>query len=913
MNVEIAKNDRKQATVKKTHFSIESYINGLSAKNKVFYILLFLLTFIVHFIVVCQLNSEKLSLDGFSVIAMAAFFSGRDWSSIVSIVPQYYGFIQALLYVPLFFITDNPDVLYVLMGTVNACLLSLIPCICFYISTKYFSLTRFNSLVISFIIGLFPNYLATTKFMWNETVMNFIPWIFILLIVKLLDGNKKALFSGLLGFLCMVSYAAHPRGIVFIIASVMLIIYVSFAYKRHLINYISFILTAVVTYMVTSFMQDYLMKNLWLVSENYGQVNNTLAQRIGRLNSLFTLEGIAGFFGMFFSELFASILSTFGLLLVFGFIFYKLIVVKIKNKKISETIEICSDEKSFGIKKYSDAIIVFLALSFLGTLAISAISFVSKSGDYYIYTRYVANIFAPIMFIAILYLIHNKSQSLTVLDKIFIALYLLFLPGSYTVHFNRPEDYYIIFSLAFDINSVLSMAIATALVFLFFSAIIKLIRGKKNIVFIMLIAVFLYSYVFCAINDILVSKTVIEVDLQPANTMIAQTSKFTGGKYYFNSKSAKDQIIMTQLQFDNINIDLQVPKLNQVSDFEKIEENSIIITPERFYFADDVKDLYRIVGYGSYYFYIYGKELHDVIENQGVYELTADTKTVFDVLITDDRTEDDTIVSDGTAGCLFYGPYETLQQGKYALKLSGKLIAADSESIARIDCTNVLNANSADEEMIEDFHISYFPPLETIVSPISISDFIDENGMINLEYEFYVDGSKPKIEYRLFTDEGTFIEIYDVSVELIETYDKASDEYSSFKSTITLDNFDLRDMTAGPAGEIFANSITSNGEDGYLFYGPYIDLEAGEYEIAIAGNASITENSAINIDIMADSGQTALLESTPINDCVEQSGDFSYTLKLNLETDSKGIEIRLFIQNLDDIKITDIQIRKVKP
>ena len=103
--------------------------------------LIYLAAFLLHFLMTQSATLFNLTPDEFCVTAVAALANGYDWSEIVSL-GGYYGYFQALFYIPVFRVTDEPYLRYRLMLVINGALMSPVPVIVYYISVKALSVKK---------------------------------------------------------------------------------------------------------------------------------------------------------------------------------------------------------------------------------------------------------------------------------------------------------------------------------------------------------------------------------------------------------------------------------------------------------------------------------------------------------------------------------------------------------------------------------------------------------------------------------------------------------------------------------------------------------------------------------------------------------------------------------------------------
>lgn len=76
--------------------------------------------------------------------------------------------------------------------------------------------------MVALLIGFMPSVLLNSKVAWGETFLLIIPWLIVLLYLKVMDKSisncKKWIYSSLLAVLQVYAYMVHTRGLVISIA-----------------------------------------------------------------------------------------------------------------------------------------------------------------------------------------------------------------------------------------------------------------------------------------------------------------------------------------------------------------------------------------------------------------------------------------------------------------------------------------------------------------------------------------------------------------------------------------------------------------------------------------------------------------------------------------------------------------------
>ncbi len=352
----------------------------------------------------------NLTPDEYSVSAIAAYASGCDWSSTVSL-SGYYGYLQGLMYTPVFFVTDDPYLRYDLMIGINSLIVSFIPVIVYYLSRSTFALKKGMSVGFSLICGLYPCYMLLTKYTWNESLCDIMPWLFLLVAFKALQSNgvKKQILSVLGAIVLVAGYAAHGRMLALMAGGVALILIAFFAMKKKIFGFIAFFSGLCVSFAADLLAKNYFQNALWLLDEGGGTPTNTIEDSLSRV---FTAGGdfFVNFLKTLIGHFFYFISSTWGfgaicIVMIIGAVF---MYFRRRIKPASDSDAYISD---------NDAMLAVFAL--ISTAAVFAISVLFKCTsdhlearcDTLIYGRYI-EVFAPIALYAAFILIHRGKFSI---------------------------------------------------------------------------------------------------------------------------------------------------------------------------------------------------------------------------------------------------------------------------------------------------------------------------------------------------------------------------------------------------------------------------------------------------------------------------------------------------------------------
>lgn len=276
-------------------------------------ILIFVVSAVIHISFTIGMELPSIDPNEFGVLANTALFTGKDWSSLTSLI-DYYGYIQGLLYVPFMLFTDDALAQYKAMLIFNGLLVSLVPVIAYKISLRLGIRRPWQSLTIAFCCGMYSTYLAHSKFVWNETICIVMIWIVALLILRCGDMKNKVakhFCSVLTAFALAVTYASQERMFAVVIAAVLCILISRFVFRKKSVYLSSFLPTMVLFFLLEKVATGAVQTTLWLSDGK--PLGNTFSQALSSLGEAFAPENIGNFFTVLFGHLYYFVSSTWGI------------------------------------------------------------------------------------------------------------------------------------------------------------------------------------------------------------------------------------------------------------------------------------------------------------------------------------------------------------------------------------------------------------------------------------------------------------------------------------------------------------------------------------------------------------------------------------------------------------------------
>lgn len=367
---------------------------------------------LIHSLMALCVTIFNLTPDEYSVAAIAAYINGYDWSSTVS-TGGYYGYFQGLFYTPVFLLTDDPYMQYKLMIAINSIFMSFAPVIIYYLSRRVFDLNKFPSVLFSAICGLYPCYMLLTKYTWNETLCNILPWVFLLVAYKALDCEitwKKQLLSVLGGFILVAGYATHGRMLALMAGGIVAVLIVFFFMKKKIFAFTGFFLSIAGGFIADSILKDFFQDKLWLVNELDKTPTNTIEKMLSRI---FAMDGetIGNLVRALVGHFFYFITSTWG----FGAICVVLIIAAIVMFfKRSHDIKKHPERNGEAYLSDKEAILSIFTFLVMGAVFVVSVAFKGTSTvldermDTLIYGRYT-EVFYPLAIYTAFLLIYRRK------------------------------------------------------------------------------------------------------------------------------------------------------------------------------------------------------------------------------------------------------------------------------------------------------------------------------------------------------------------------------------------------------------------------------------------------------------------------------------------------------------------------
>lgn len=391
--------------------SIKRFYETFGEKGILF--ILFAFSVVIHSLLAAQMELPAIYPDEIGTAAVAAFYSGRDWSGMMGQIGYYYGYIQALFYAPLMLIFKSPYALYKAMLVTNGVMISCIPMIAYHLSTKLGIKegSEWQKIVIALCSGFYVTYVAHSKFIWNEAICSLLPWLVIWCVFMAWDKRTKdgmrLIMSVVTGILCAVCYAAHPRLVVVVIALTFTLLIAGLFFNERILNLPAFFVSLVSSLVLEHFCCELLKENVW------GAVtNNTPVGELDRLSGFAESGGIGDFFSTLIGHMYTFMSGTMGLGALAIVIFAALCISRVSEWRKMRSRSPESDTKTYEKPGYSTPLIVFSIYAFLtvaGSMMVSVLfkfnsSRIDVIQDISMFGRYTDNVAPLAIFLVLVFL-----------------------------------------------------------------------------------------------------------------------------------------------------------------------------------------------------------------------------------------------------------------------------------------------------------------------------------------------------------------------------------------------------------------------------------------------------------------------------------------------------------------------------
>ena len=341
--------------------------------------------------------------DEMGPIAIAAFWAGQDWSSLMAHC-AYYSYGYSILLYPLFIIFKSGTLFYRAAIVLNAVLVAATIPVSFLTGKKVFrGISPVYLYIGAFISANFISNIVRSSSAWCEVLLMFLNWLLLFVFVKLSEKLEMKLCF-LSAVLAVYTYAVHQRMLGVLIAYSFSLAVLCWYKRAHIKYYLSFLSSLSILLVGHRVVKKMVKAALWYDSprantNDYAGVIGSITRRMDDLvsfikNFIYTLSG----------HLFYIAVATMGLAII------ALAYIFVNNLKILKACRIRRDL----CPEYAMSLYIFMA--FLGTLLISALSMCGSVGagaersDTILYGRYIEPILSILVFLGALFVLNCKNR-----------------------------------------------------------------------------------------------------------------------------------------------------------------------------------------------------------------------------------------------------------------------------------------------------------------------------------------------------------------------------------------------------------------------------------------------------------------------------------------------------------------------
>ena len=493
--------------------------------------ILFVISFIISAIPGFFLSAPPVE-DALGTMGAAAYLAGYDWSLFLASDGFFYKYGMTFLYLPAFLFVKNPIVRYKILLACNSALDAFIPVLVYKISNKHLCLGKDIAFYISIMCGMMPSVLLYTKYTWAEPALFLIPWIIIYLLLELYAIKKDTLgkreyLSLALGFVCVSGFMCHQRGIIFLIATLMTLLFIKIATQKSLISKLPFYTSLIVTLIFDRLCNHLLREYVYLgIKPAHNLIDSFLDPTLYR--QLLSANGLVVLGKSFCGWMMNVCVSGFGITTIgiitgfaciYRFLFYKkndagnIIHYNSRNNELFSVVSLWS------ILSFCGAFLLGLLFFFQTAIGYWNGTEVERC-DHLVFGRYLESMYPVLMFMGLVYLYINSHKLLSSIKLFSIAVYVFF-----TVFFSLKiapamlgVDSYVhslmSMNYCFDTGNIITtqdvitnlphaLIVACVISFIIFITVLILSHsGNYRLCAIVMLSCFLYIYTASFINII---------------------------------------------------------------------------------------------------------------------------------------------------------------------------------------------------------------------------------------------------------------------------------------------------------------------------------------------------------------------------------------------------------------------------
>lgn len=414
-------------------------------------IMIFVSIVIIKSIFNCFLSTlvQISGADEFGTIAGASYFAGLDWSDVVSHV-SYYGFGYSMFMAPIFWITDNPVIIFQFMIAFNTICLAVSGIIAYNIIKGIFKVENETyAALAAFASAMYFGSVLNANAVYNESMLVLIGWIMVYILLKMQEkrDEDKSTFglTIVLSLIMVYSLLVHTRAL-YLWGAAVIFMFVYLIVKRKLLaNPVVIGVICAAGYLMSKFVIEKVQASLWLVGEDKSGLNNSvesLGGYFGNIHYLFTINGLKGFIYTIFGQIYGMITISGGFFAIFIAIIL-FVICKILYRFIKrESIHVNEKLLTLGmfIVSFLGAALILTALGISDRTAESVA--LREGSKWYLYARYWGMVGGLMIMFTLVYLYdkfntikysgyeyrQQRNEKRTILIIAFIGFLIITLP-----------------------------------------------------------------------------------------------------------------------------------------------------------------------------------------------------------------------------------------------------------------------------------------------------------------------------------------------------------------------------------------------------------------------------------------------------------------------------------------------------
>jgi hypothetical protein len=337
--------------------------------------------------------------DEFGYLGNAATLSGHDWSGVGGGF-AYYGFGYSLLIAPIYWVTSDPRTIYDFALLINNLCLAGIFLLAYDSAQRLIGKHRgFDAFLIALAASAYPAFQFYAKFALAEAMLTFLVWLMFYLYVRLERRKIKLRHLSVLALVSVYAYAVHPRALVIIIATLLIVGLMRYRARIRWRDVLSVCVITIALMIAVTMVKNYLIIHTMGKSPSRmsGNVYHVVETHVA---GFLSINGIKRFLHTLGGQSFYLISSTYGLWLLGMCIALYCWCRSWVEWKAPKNTKDANSSVSHKVGKYFLAL-SFVLLSMLGMLFVSSVFMMhSHRIDGFFYGRYNEAFIGPVLLLA---------------------------------------------------------------------------------------------------------------------------------------------------------------------------------------------------------------------------------------------------------------------------------------------------------------------------------------------------------------------------------------------------------------------------------------------------------------------------------------------------------------------------------